>query len=218
MEQQDFSSFLKDRIRDRGLSLKRLSEASGVPINSLESLIYGNEEKFPPAPYLRGYLIKLGDVLDFDPEPWWKEFKEKQTLKASGPQDRLPYNRFAIKTTHKYLWLTITALIVLGYLGFRFYPIFGKPQLTVIYPKEPLISVKDDTITLTGVANGDKVTVNREEIAVGDDGMWQKRVQLQPGLNTIEITAKKFLGKETKIIRQVIYETPPPTAATSTLQ
>lgn len=212
-EYQDFSSFLKDRIRDRGLSLKRLSEMSGVPINFLEVLVRGDEEKFPPAPYLRGYLVRLGCVLDFDPESWWKELKEKRELKAAGPQDKLPQNRFAIKTTSKYLWLTMAGLIILGYLGFRFYHILGKPQLAVYYPGETLISVGDGTITVAGASgSGDKVFVNREEVTVGADGRWQKRVQLQPGLNTIEITAKKFLGGETKILRQVVYEPAPSVA------
>ncbi len=208
-EHQNFSEFLKDRFRDRGLSLKRVSEASGIPMNFLESLVYGDEEKLPPAPYLRGYLVKLGRILDFEPDPWWKELKDKQSLKAAGSQDKLPQNRFALKTTSKYLWLALAALAILGYLGFRIYPILGKPQLTVAYPGEAVSSVGDGTITVWGTSgDGDKVFVNREEIAVGVGGRWQKRLQLQPGLNTIEVTAKKFLGGETKVIRQVVYEPP----------
>lgn len=216
-QNQNFSSFLKARLRDRGISLKRVSEASGIPINSLESLLYGNESKFPPAPYLRGYLVKLGRILDFDPDPWWKEFKDKQSLKAAGPGDKLPQNRFAIKTTSKYLWLAIAALAVLGYLGFRFYPILGKPHLAVFYPGESVSFVENEMLTVWGEVRGsDKIFVNHGEVAVGQDGRWQSAVQLQPGLNTIEITAQKFLGGETKILRQVIYE-PPRTAATFTV-
>lgn len=216
MEDQNFPSFLKGRLRDRGISLKRVSEASGIPINSLESLLYGDEEKFPPAPYLRGYLVKLGQILDFDPDPWWKEFKDKQLLKAAGPEDKLPQNRFAIKTTSKYLWFIIAALAVLGYLGLRFYPILGKPHLAVFSPGEAVSSVENELFTVWGEVRGsDKVFVNRGKVAVGQDGRWQSAVQLQPGLNTIEITAQKFLGGETKILRQVVYE-PLRTAATST--
>lgn len=207
MEYQDFSSFINDRLRDRGISLKRVSEVSGIPINFLESLIYGDEERLPPAPYLRAYLVKLGRILGFEPEPWWQEIKSRQSLRVAGPQDKLPQNRFALKTTSRYIWFVVAVLIILGYVGFRFYPILGKPQLMVAYPGEAVNSVGEETITVWGdVGGGSKVFVNREEIAVEAGGMWQKRIQLQPGLNTIEITAKKFLGGETRVLRQVVYE------------
>jgi hypothetical protein len=217
MEPQDFQSFFKERLRDRGISLRRASEITGIPLNYLESLASGEIEKLPPWPYLRGYLMRLGRVLDFDPQPWEKEFKEKQAVKTAGPQDKLPQNRFAIKATTKRLWLALGVLVALGYLGFRFYSILGKPQLNVVYPGEPLISVNEETITVWGFSNGDKVFVNRDEVAIGKDRKWQKRIQLQPGLNTVEVSAKKLLGGETKILRQVVYEALSPRTATSTL-
>jgi hypothetical protein len=215
--ENDFSSFLKDRLRDRGLSLKRVSEASGIPVNFLEGLVYGDEEKLPPAPYLRGYLVKLGRLLDFDYEPLWKEFKDKQTLKISGPEDKLPQNRFAVKTGSKNLWLIAAVILIAGYLGLRLYPITGKPRLNVLSPAQALTSAEAGTLLVSGSAGpGERVFVNREEVKVGEGGGWEKRIDLQPGLNSIEITAKKFLGRETKIIRQVVYEPPTRPAATST--
>ena len=38
------------------------------------------------------------------------------------------------------------------------------------------------------------------------DGKFLKDYNLQPGTNEIEIKAKRFLGKEIKVVREIIYQ------------
>ena len=66
MDYADFPSFFNERLKERGLTLKRLSELSGISVKHLEALAAGQFDNLPPAPYLRGYLLKLGQVLGFD--------------------------------------------------------------------------------------------------------------------------------------------------------
>lgn len=210
----DFSNFLRERMREKGLSLKKLSDASGISPAHLEALLRGHPEELPPAPYLRGYLRRLGEILDFEPEEWWAGFKQEAELSRSGGLDRLPRNRFARQSGSRYFWLLGLVLVLLLYLGFRFTQVFGKPVLTVDYPAAETTHTAEQALVLRGkVSGGDELKVNGESVVLGEDGSWQKEILLQSGLNPLEIKAGKFLGGETSVRRQVIYE--PVAASTS---
>lgn len=206
----DFETFFTDKIKARGLSLERVSEQTGITLQHLESLSRGRYEDMPPAPYFRGYLVKLGTLLDFDHELWWQRFLAMGIVKKSGPMDQLPQNRFAKRSKTKYAALALGGLLLVGYLGFSLSRILGRPELSIEYPRENLITVKEERVLIYGeLKNGESLTVNGESVIVDEDGAWEKEVFLEPGLNTLEITAKKFLGKEVSERRQLLYEVPP---------
>jgi len=205
----DFARFLVERIKERGLNLKKLSEFTGISVKHLEGLVRANFENLPDAPYVRGYLEQLGRVLGFDYEDWWQKIKTDQRLKDSGAGDWLPKNRSAKKSPFKIVWLGLAAAAVLLYLILQFGRIFGKPQITVNNPKGNLLNTTMSEITLAGNVQGaDELYINGDAVTLAPDGSWQKTVALQSGLNSIEVAAKKFLGKETTVIKQVFYEPP----------
>ncbi len=206
-ENINFQDFFNSKVRERGLTLKRISELSGITLKHLEYLSAGNFEALPPAPYFRGYLEKLGRILDFDYTEWWQNIKEEGVVKISGTEDRLPKNRFALSSRGKFIWPAIILLLLVFYFGARFSKIFGQPQVSVAYPTEAFTNIASQKIVVRGLLkDGDKLVINGEVVVLKNDGTWEKNILLEPGLNTIEIKAKKFLGRETRIIRQVLYE------------
>lgn len=213
MEPIDFASFFHEKLREKGLSLQKLSEISNISLRHLELLEAGNLDNLPPAPYLRGYLKRLGDILGFDGDEWWEELRKARDLKTSGGEDRLPENRFRKKSA-SWLWLAVLALLALLYFAIRLPSILGTPELTVSAPSSALSQADTPQTIVSGeLKNGDTLLVNGERVAVSADGSWAKEIPLQAGMNTVEITAKKFLGGETQAVRQIMYA---PAAATST--
>lgn len=203
----DLQSFLNAKIKEQGLSLKKLSDLTGIALKHLENINSGNFDELPAAPYLHGYFIKLGQALNFDGEELWRHFKSEAEITTSGAKDELPKNRFLKKSPAKKVWLGVLVLIIASYFGIRFSKILGQPSLVIFYPEESLVSVSSSEITVRGsLAEGDKLTLNNEEVPVSAEGLWFKNFPLEPGLNVIEIRAKKFLGRETKVTRQVSYE------------
>jgi len=206
MEHSEFANFLNERTRERGFSMKRLSELTGVSLKHLEGIFSGDPKRLPSYPYLRGYLSKLGEVLDFDSNEAWEHMKELSDEKNSGKMDELPKNRFSKKPVGRYFLMGGIAAVLVLYAGFRFYEISGKPDVTVSYPSENMVIVDASSVSISGkISNGDELRINGERVDIQKNGYWQKDVSLQPGINTMEITAKKFLGKETKLIRQIDY-------------
>ena len=86
----------------------------------------------------------------------------------------------------------------------------GTPTLQVNLSESPSTTT-NQTLKITGKMSArDKLTLNQEIVYTNQDGTFQKDVTLSPGLNTFEFDATRFLGRETKIVRQVVYEEPQP--------
>ena len=145
-----FEQFFAEKIKERGMSLKKLSEMTGIAPSHIENLLRGDYENMPSAPYFHGYLIHLGAVLDFDGEEWWAKLKKEGVIKNSGELDTLPRNRFIKQAPPKYLWWIGAGVIVLIYLAFQAPRIFGKPTLTVISPDANPYVTASSTFTLAG--------------------------------------------------------------------
>lgn len=214
MDQPDFSSFLSERMKERNLTVKRLSELSGIAANHLDAILRGNLENLPPAPYLRGYLAKLGRMFDFDPTIFWEQFEDVAGLHRAGPRDALPQNRFADRSMIRYFWLAIVVAVPLIYLGVRYSKILGRPELVITDPASspgsPL-TVREPLIVFRGtLANANRLLINGEVVPMKDRGVWEQSVLLESGLNSVEFVAAKFLGREVRVIWQILYEPPPP--------
>src|SRR5690348_14223988 len=150
-----FQEFLASRLREKGVSLKRLAELTGIAPAHLENLLRGNFTDLPSAPYFRGYLLRLGKSLDFDGEEWWTRIKRSGAPKNSGPTDSLPKNRFIKQGTPKSVWIggAVVALLAI-YLVFQFSRIVGRPTLTVTAPPQTPYSTESNTFMLAGVVRG----------------------------------------------------------------
>lgn len=201
----EFASFLSLRVKERGVSLARLSELSGISPENLTLLLEGDFAKLPPAPYLRGYLAKLGKVLNFDGDAMWESVRGVPGVQSSA-SDARSRNRFALAPGHRYAWIALLGAVILGYLAIRLPAIIGEPRLSVLSPADPTSAARDPQFRVAGtVDRATDLLVNGEKTAV-INGSWERTVVLEPGLNTIEIRAKKFLGRETAVVRQVVYE------------
>jgi len=219
---ENFESFFRERVKERGFSVKKLSEVTGIAPAHLENMLRGSFEDLPSAPYFHGYIIRLAKALDFDADEWWEKIRKEGLVKNSGSADTLPRNRFVRQSPAKFILLAIIALVLLAYFIFEIPHILGRPTLTLSSPDQNPYTATSSTITMEGtVQNADSLYLkelnesNGEEITIAPNGSWQKGVLLQDGINTFDISAKKLLGGETNIVEQVIYS-PAPSASSGT--
>jgi len=205
---KNLKDILSEHLELKGLNFLRLQQLTGIPERYLEALLKGNFEKMPAAPYTRGYLMKIAEIFNLNGEELWQQYKRETEIKSSGLSDRLPENRFAIQSIKKE-WL-VMGIVIIGliiYLSFNLPRIFGKPSLTILIPRAEISFSNQPTITVIGkISPSDVLKINKQNIPVDKTGRFEKTYNLLPGLNIFEFTAKRLLGKEIKIARQVIYQ------------
>lgn len=202
-----FEDFFNDRVRGRGLNLKKLSELSGIATKHLESLSRGHFSAMPSEPYFHGYLIRLGEILEFEPDVWWKKLKIGGFVKSSGEKDEMPKNRFLRENASSIIWAVSIFVIMAIYFGVQSSKIFGRPNITITEPNQnPATSFTKEFKLKGKLANATMLYVGGEAVSVAQDGSWEKNIALADGLNSVEIKASKFLGGETKIVEQIVYQ------------
>ena len=201
---QNIAELLNEFMEERKVTADRLADATDIPKRFIVSLMEGDFDKLPARPYIRGYLHKIAEALGVDPHILWQSYRVTSEFRTSGDKDRLPINRFAFKKIRASRIVAILfAVVVLAFIGFRFNDILGRPTIDVVFPE----TTSQETITVSGsIQVGDRLTLNKEVIYPNKEGEFEKRVQLEPGLNTLEFRIKRYLGQETTVIKQVFYQ------------
>lgn len=201
---QNITELLNELMKERRVSADKLADTTDIPKRFIISLMEGHPDQLPAEPYVRGYLFKIAEALKVDPHILWQSYRTTSEFHSSGDEDRLPTNRFAfkkIRTSRIVAFLFV--VMVLVFVGVRFNDILGRPTIDINLPE----STSEETITVSGnVAAGDRLTLNNEVVYPDEEGMFEKRVQLEPGLNTLEFKIKRYLGQETTVIKQVFYQ------------
>lgn len=208
MEQKSLKEIILERIDAKGLNFEKIMVLTGVPKHYLDYIFSGEWHRLPAAPYTRGYFKKLELALETAPGDLWNMYKEEAEIQSSGATDRLPENRFAIKKVKRtWVWPAVIGGIAVVYLAINAGRLIGIPPLDVQNPLSATVISHLSSFELSGLIDThDKVFINNEEVFIDKDGRFQENYNLQPGLNTFEILAKRFLGRETKVVKQIIYQ------------
>lgn len=210
METTSLKELLREHIEIKGLSPKKIADMTGIPDRYIEMLLEGDTSKLPPSPYVHGYITKLSGILNFDKDTMWRLYQKESSLVKSGRNDRLPDNRFRVRGIRRgwaVFGFVFVAIIMFG--GYNIYGIIRAPEIVITVPASDNSTVAQETILLAGKTNPAYVlTINGNEVYIGKDGLFQKEIQLQEGVNSVEFTVRKFLGKETRLIRTIVYTIP----------
>ncbi len=205
-ETKDIVEVLKKLMKSKGVGPVRLANLTDIPSRFIDALLEGNFDQLPSQPYIRGYLFKISNTLGVENDYLWQVFQSSVEAMSSGEKDRLPVNRFALKKMNRLtiIWIII-GLITFLLISLNFNRILGKPTINVSVPD----TTEESILTVIGTINpDDRLTLNGEIIYTDDIGAFEKRVQLDPGRNDLEFRAKRYLGMETKLVKQVFYQAP----------
>ena len=202
------SELLRERVEVKGLTVTRLKQQTGIAERYLQALLEGNSDRLPASPYVRGYLFRLASILDLDGSALWELYRSETGARSSGPADRLPANRFALRPISRAALIAgVLAVVLLGYFALNANRFLGRPDLRVVSPAAETTVTDSHTITLIGTVDpSDTLTIGGEPVSIEPSGRFERPYELQPGLNQIEFLASRLLGGEAKVIRQVIYQ------------
>lgn len=201
-----------ERMKEKDISVEKLSQVSGVSDRYIKLLLEGNTEKLPPAPYIRGYIKKIAEALKLDSEALWKEFQKRhETIRQSGVLDKLPPNRFEKKSRGRKVFIALLILIPLTLLGFARLSYTKKPTLILENLKNEVTIVSKEKFTIQGTIDSSyTLRINSEQVLIDEEGAFTQELILTPGFNTITFKASRLLTQEYRVVKQILYEKPEP--------
>jgi len=203
---ETLSEYLAEVRKNLNLTLKEVSDKTGIKPQFLQSLESGDFKVLPADVYVLGFLRQLAQLYSVEAESLINQYKKekgihKQMVKQADLLNAAWYRQYWQKLviTPKIVSLVLgAAFIVLtfGYIIWQVWSINKTPSLQIFEPPNNAV-IKGSFVLVRGQTDpGLAVTVNDQSIFVDDKGDFQNQLGLSPGAKQITITAKNRFNKE----------------------
>ncbi len=198
---------LKQARLSQGLKLEEVSKKIGIEVKYLEFLEADDFYKLPSSTYARGFLKRYSEFLKQDAEEIIKQWNLKYHHREKDfPKERMKKENFLEKINPKIVFIGIIVLSVMFYFGWSAKKVLFAPKIELLFPLQDTV-VKERPFIIQGKTDSQAdVFVNNQLVEEFEKGIFQQRIDLLPGLNTIEISAKKRYSKKSIIYLQVVFE------------
>jgi len=202
-------SMLHEVRMQKGIVLEDVEKATKIRKKFLEAIERDDYAIIPSIAYAKGFVKNYSEFLGLDSQMTLAFFRRqsqdatkqsllpKKTMSPEYPFLRLTPGRFLI------FLLGICSIVFISYFIFQYRNLQRAPRLSIEKPEAEKI-VEDRKIDVLGTTSSDAtVTVNGVSVLVRSDGKFFDQVSLDPGVNTITITATSRFGKSTTVVRKV---------------
>lgn len=190
---------------DHRMSLIEVSRATKIQVKYLEFLENGEYGKLPADVYVRGFLRSYARHLGCDEEAILRLYEREQNIQESLGKGYahttvpagIEWPSFVVTT--RTIWATLIILVISGaflYLFHEYSAFVSAPRLIVLEPVNQGIVSQADIVVRGETDRGARVLINGQPAFVGTEGDFTEKLLLQPGLNTIMISAANRFGKE----------------------
>ena len=197
-------------------SLEDVEKKIGVPAKYLKLLEEDEFYKLPSPTYTRGFLLQYAELLGFNPEEvvnLWKKESSYSIIKETKNKRvrKLPLVEFGKEKffdifNSRFFFIGLVALGVLLYLFFGVKKLIFPPEIQLLSPRTNLVTKETSLIIEGKVDDGVEVFINKQKIDDMTDDYFKVKLELERGINNIEISAKKKYSRERIIKRQIIVE------------
>lgn len=192
----------------KNLSLEEVEKKTKIRAKFLKALEENDHQKLPSVPYIRGFIENYSEFLGLSSEKvlaiFRRQFDEGKSLGL------LPRGFTSLKKGPLSFNPRLTTLLFLLPLAllfiylFREYRSFTQPPLLIIQSPQEEAVILGESAEISGQVDlSATLTLNGQKIFLQKDGTFTQKIDLTPGLNTLEFVATSKLGKETKVKRTV---------------
>lgn len=212
-------SHTKDRLKEtrikQGISLKEAAECIGVSVKYLERIEAGDYKKLPADVYVRGFLKKYAEFLELPAQEiadfYQKERRIFYNIHGDNNDEKKYFNGGFLGKIYitpkiiSFFAIVIAAVFIISYFIYEVGFLVSPPKLILENPVQD-VEVFEQKLSVVGRTDYDSfVKINGQNISIDENGYFNKEINLSEGVNVLEIKAVNRLGKETNIIRRMVY-------------
>lgn len=192
------------------LSLEDVERATKIRAKFLSAIEDDDFSKIPSLVYTKGFIKNYSEFLNLDSDMVLSYFR-RQTMDINKSAFLPKHADAEINSS----WFSLTPgkfiMIILGlcasvfflYFFFQYRHFKSSPSLTLDRPLQGQL-FEEKKIDVIGITDADAtVTINGVSALVRSDGTFFDQVSLDPGVNSITVTATSRYGKSTTVTRKV---------------
>ena len=202
---------LKDARELLNFSVQDICEKTKIPISYIKRLEDSNYKDLPADVYVFGYLKKMAKVLKLNPDDLIRAYKEEKQPTSifykNKPVKIVNFKKKSPIITPSRITLILVLLVIcliVGYFWHELIFLFVSPKIKLMYPSSD-IAIEKNNIEIYGWVNPyNRLMINGKEVYVDDDGYFSAKVELEKGLNIVNIIARDRAGRTDTIIRKIM--------------
>lgn len=186
-------------------SLLDVSRSIKIQVKYLEALESGSYSSLPADVYVRGFLRSYARYLGCDEEAILRMYERERNIhislkkKAPSKSDSTRMRWPTLIITTKTVWTTCIILALGGvvfYLVREYHTFISAPRLILVEPRDQEVVSETDIVVRGETDRGARVLINGQPVLIDTEGKFIEKLLLQPGLNTLVISAANRFGKE----------------------
>lgn len=200
---------LRSARRRKKLTLEVAEHTTHIRIKYLKALEKDDLNAFPSRIYALGYARRYGDFLGFDAEKIEGDFKDEfgstSVFTPKGQRSKTILPRLLI-TPRLIIGIVIFILVagIITYIGISVSHLSQPPGIEITAPGQDTLTVPSAKIE-GETEDTAVVEINGQLVNVDDNGHFSQIVELNPGVNNFEITAKSRVGRESSVNKKILY-------------
>lgn len=193
------------------LPLNTVALQTGIPLKYLDALERSRYQELPSDVYVKNFLRIISQILHLSLERVL-ELYERERRVAGNHQAPTPPTALSeprVVNISKLARNIVFALGVAGllfYLGLKVQKVIEAPLLTLSSPAQDFVTATPSVLVEGTTEAESAVRINGQEVFLTTGGNFSERIDLQPGLNVIKVSATKERSREQVVFRQVIVE------------
>lgn len=202
---------LRHAREEARLPLNTVALQTGIPLKYLDALEGSRYQELPSDVYVKNFLRIISGLFHLSLERVLELYERERRVAGSRPVQAPPtalpephivnITRLARNVA---VGLGVAGLLV--YLGLKVQTVVEAPELTLSSPTEDFVTTTPSVLVEGATEPESAVRINGQEVFLNTDGRFSERIDLQPGLNVIKISAAKERSREQVVFRQVIVE------------
>lgn len=199
---------------ERGMSAQELSSKTHIPLKYVAALESGSFALLPQAKaYRLAYVRQYAGLVGLHADQCAQQFEHEGGIDTAArihPHQSIklfPFSSIALFARNA--TFVGLALFFAGYLLWQIQSVVKPPQLAVYSPLEGHVITALSTIIQGETERETRLTVNGQEIMVNEQGIFEAKIDLNRGVNTIVVAAAKKHGQTTTITRHIIVRAAP---------
>lgn len=221
-ESETVGKRLKAMRAATGLTLSELAAKTNIRKHYIAAFETDAFDKLPAPMYARQYLKTYVKALGGDAEYFLRRFEDERGtcdfIQASRlPVQRTRFSHFLVPSR----WLAGAGLMAVmlavgGYLGLQIRQIVRAPDLMVMEPADGF-STETAIVSVQGQTDPDaRISINGVQVLTDRTGKFTTDIQLERGLNVLEIQGAKRYSRTNTVYRRIVLEEDEATASRAT--
>lgn len=210
------SQAVADRLRkarlEKKLTLSNIADSTKIQLKYLEILENGDYQALPGEVYTRTWIRLYAEAVDLPVHTLLQNYNlEKIASKKIGfNKQSAKFNWHSILRPRVLKWLAVGMVVVafLIYLFWGINNIIAAPQVNITEPANNFRTTASQVMVIGNTQAEVQLKINNEIILLDEAGNFSQNVNLAPGLNNLQISAKKKHSKtnhlELIVLREVV--------------